>query len=137
MQPLEEETSRLGGLHVQSLCCRRTLGQVKKQTGGTEGGEKGRDKFTEAAAVQGWLCNWPRDWAQKGPGFSSSGSSGEEMGGTAYSRVERGFRKWTDLETAISKRSKSDREAETSYDIFFYVESEKTQYKRTNLENRN
>ena len=52
MQPLEEETSRLGGLHVQSLCCRRTLGQVKKQTGGTEGGVKGRDKFIEAAAVQ-------------------------------------------------------------------------------------
>ena len=60
MQPLEEEPSRLGGLHVQSSCCRRTLGQVKEQTEGTEGGEKGRDKFTEAAAVWGWLCNWPR-----------------------------------------------------------------------------
>ena len=61
MQPLKEETSRPGGLPVQSPCCRSTLGQVKEQTGGTEGGEKGRDKFTEAAAVQGWLRNWPRD----------------------------------------------------------------------------
>ena len=52
MQPLEEEPSRLGGLHVQSSCCRSTLGQVKEQTEGTEGGEKGRDKFIEAAAVQ-------------------------------------------------------------------------------------
>ena len=52
MQPLEDEPSRLGGLHVQSPCCRSTLGQVKEQTGGTEGGEKGRDKFIEAAAVQ-------------------------------------------------------------------------------------
>ena len=60
MQPLEEEPSRLGGLHVQSSCCRRTLGQVKEQTEGTEGGEKGRDKVIEAAAVWGWLCNWPR-----------------------------------------------------------------------------
>ena len=46
---------------MQSPCCRSILGQVKEQTGGTEGGEKGRDKFIEAAAVQGWLCNWPRD----------------------------------------------------------------------------
>ena len=52
MQPLEEEPSRPGELHVQSPCCRSTLSQVKKQTGGTEGGEKGRDKFIEAAAVQ-------------------------------------------------------------------------------------
>ena len=52
MQPLEEEPSRPGGLPVQSPCCRSTLGQVKEQTGGTEGGEKGRDKFIEAAAVQ-------------------------------------------------------------------------------------
>ena len=66
MQPLEEEPSRLGGVHVQSPCCRSILGQVKKQTGGTEGGEKGRDKFTEAAAVQAWLCNWPRDCGLEG-----------------------------------------------------------------------
>lgn len=59
MQPLEEEPSRLGGLHVQSPCCRSTLSQVKKQTGGTEGGEKGRDKFTEAAAVRGCCATGP------------------------------------------------------------------------------
>ena len=81
MQP-----SRLGGLHMQRLCCRSTLGQVQKQTGGTEGGEKGRDKSTEAAAVWGWLCNWPRDcglegawlflkWKRKG----NSGNSTETL----------------------------------------------------------
>ena len=87
MQPLEEEPSRLGGLHVQRPCCRSTLSQVKKQTRGTEGGEKGRDKLTEAAAVRGWLCNWPRDcgleWAWLFPK--------RRWGGTVqrHSRVER------------------------------------------------
>ena len=41
MQPLKEEPSRPGGLPVQSPCCRSTLGQVKEQTGGTEGGKAG------------------------------------------------------------------------------------------------
>ena len=58
--PQEQEPFRPGGLHVQRPCCRSTLGQVQKQTGGTKGGEKGRDKFIEAATVWGWLCNWPR-----------------------------------------------------------------------------
>ena len=58
--------SRPGGLHMQRPCCRSTLGQVKEQTGGTEGGEKGRDKSTEAAAVRGWLCNWPIDCGLEG-----------------------------------------------------------------------
>ena len=94
--------SRLGGLHMQRPCCRSTLGQVQKQTGGTEGGEQGRDKSTEAAAVRGWLCNWPRDCGLEGLGFSSSGK-GKEIVETVqrHSRVERGCRKWMDLETVI------------------------------------
>ena len=66
MQPLEEEPSRLGGLHVQSPCCRSTLGRVKEQTGSTEGGEKGMDKFIQAAAMWGWLCTWPRGYDLEG-----------------------------------------------------------------------
>ena len=50
-----------GGHHTERPCSLNKLDLVKKQTGGTEGGEKGRDKLTEAAAVRGWLCNWPRD----------------------------------------------------------------------------
>ena len=51
---------------MQRPCCRSTLGQVQKQTGGTEGGEQGRDKSTEVAAVPGWLCNWPRGCGLEG-----------------------------------------------------------------------
>ena len=51
---------------MQRPCCRSTLGQVKEQTGGTEGGEKGRDKSTKAAALWGWLCNWPIDCGLEG-----------------------------------------------------------------------
>ena len=51
-----------GGHHTERPCSLNKLDLVKKQTGGTEGGEKARDKFTEAA-VWDWLCNWPRDWA--------------------------------------------------------------------------
>ena len=61
--------SRPGGLHVQSPCCRSTLGQVQRQTGGAEGGEQGRDKLTEAATVRGWLCNWPGDCGLEGAGL--------------------------------------------------------------------
>ena len=42
MEPLEEEPSRPGGLYVQRPYCRNTLGQVKKQTGDTEGERKAR-----------------------------------------------------------------------------------------------
>ena len=69
MEPLEEQSSRPEGLHVQRPCCRSTLGQIQKQTGGTEGGEQSRDKFTEAAAVRGWLWNWPRDCGLEGAGL--------------------------------------------------------------------
>ena len=47
-------------------CCRSTLGQVKKQEGGIQGGEKGRCMFIEAAAAQGWLCKWPKDCGLEG-----------------------------------------------------------------------
>ena len=84
---------------MQSPCCRSTLGQIKKQTGGTEGGEKGRDKLTEAAAVRGWLCNWPRDCGLEWAWLFLK----RRWGGTVqrHSRVERGCRKWMDLETVI------------------------------------
>ena len=43
-----------GGHHTERPCSIIKLDLVQKQTGGTEGGEKGRDKSTKAAAMQGW-----------------------------------------------------------------------------------
>ena len=43
-----------GGHHTERPCSINKLDLVQKQTGGTEGGENGRDKSTEVAAVQGW-----------------------------------------------------------------------------------
>ena len=87
---------------MQSPCCRSTLGQIKKQTGGTEGGEKGRDKFIEAAAVQAWLCNWPRDCGLEGDWFFLKWRrKGIVETVQRHSRVERGCRKWMYLKTVI------------------------------------
>ena len=45
----------------------------------------------------------PRIVAEKGPGFSSNGRSGEEIVETVqrHPRVKRGCRKWMDLKTVI------------------------------------
>ena len=116
MQPLKEETSRPGGLPVQSPCCRSTLGQVKEQTGGTEGGKKGRDKFTEAAAVQGWLRNWPRDCGLEWAWLFLKWElwRGDEGNSTATFKSRKSCRKWMDLKTVILSK-----EGEISYNIFY------------------
>ena len=98
---------------MQRPCCRSTLGQVKEQTGGTEGGEKGRDKSTKAAALWGWLCNWPIDCGLEGAWLFLKWELWRGDGGysTETLKSRKRLQKWLDLETVIqSEESKTEKQ---------------------------
>ena len=117
--PQKQEPSRPGRLHVQRPCCRSTLGQVKKQKGGTQGGEKGRYMLTEAAAAQGWLCNWPKDCGLEGAWLFLNWDVWRGDGGnsTETPKGQKRLQKTDGPKNCHTEWSKSDKEAEITYDI--------------------